>query len=164
MCVYVCDLCVCCVMCRAQAVHKVEECRLKPVNCKYCNMLVPGVQKKEHEDYCGNRSIDCDLCSEKIPRRGTLCMSECVRLCVCVCVCVCVCEVGRGSAANILTIHNFFLGYVWVTWVTPFVVQGWTFICPPSTVSTHVSINKGVGRRRGMFRWACPHACKSVCT
>lgn len=42
--------------------HAANECPKRMVACQYCDMQVTGVDRIEHEDYCGSRTSRCDGC------------------------------------------------------------------------------------------------------
>eukprot|EP00455_Lapot_gusevi_P015052 TRINITY_DN17597_c0_g1_i10.p1 TRINITY_DN17597_c0_g1~~TRINITY_DN17597_c0_g1_i10.p1 ORF type:complete len:263 (-),score=76.26 TRINITY_DN17597_c0_g1_i10:141-929(-) len=49
--------------------HKTENCPLRLVQCKYCQVRIPANNKAEHEEICGGRSVECDICRELVARR-----------------------------------------------------------------------------------------------
>lgn len=48
--------------------HKSEECVFRKENCKWCNLLIAVNSKAVHEDYCANKSVECVVCHELVPR------------------------------------------------------------------------------------------------
>jgi hypothetical protein len=49
--------------------HKQNDCMQRIVSCKFCDTKLPFVQKQDHEQLCGARSIPCEICNELVPRR-----------------------------------------------------------------------------------------------
>lgn len=53
----------------SQAVHKAHECSRRKFPCVFCQLQVSESEKQAHEDFCGARSVECELCSAPVPRR-----------------------------------------------------------------------------------------------
>jgi hypothetical protein len=48
--------------------HKSDECRLRSVACRWCKLQLSKTDQSSHEQYCGARSVECDVCGEAVPR------------------------------------------------------------------------------------------------
>jgi len=53
----------------ALALHKAEECKMRPAACPYCHMQMAHRLVFEHQQSCGAQTIPCDRCSKPVPRR-----------------------------------------------------------------------------------------------
>ncbi|KAK6940271.1 hypothetical protein RJ641_029802 [Dillenia turbinata] len=49
--------------------HKGENCPQRIVTCEYCEFPLPAVDLFEHQEFCGNRTEYCQLCSRYIRLR-----------------------------------------------------------------------------------------------
>jgi hypothetical protein len=50
------------------AIHKQEECPLRMLKCKYCQVSIPATEHKAHETYCGSKTTACEICGKAVPR------------------------------------------------------------------------------------------------
>lgn len=48
-----------------------EYCYMKPMQCKYCELLIPQLdgQFENHSTYCGSKTRDCEVCGAVITAR-----------------------------------------------------------------------------------------------
>jgi hypothetical protein len=53
------------------SLHQTEECRLRPQNCKWCNLQISLAKMDAHEGPCGSRTVECTMpgCNQAVPRR-----------------------------------------------------------------------------------------------
>lgn len=49
--------------------HQKNECTMRMQPCIFCQMNVPVLELKEHETYCGAKSVPCELCQKPVPRK-----------------------------------------------------------------------------------------------
>lgn len=46
--------------------HKANECALRQVPCRFCKVPTPFARLPEHENYCGSKSVVCDMCNKMV--------------------------------------------------------------------------------------------------
>jgi len=48
-----------------------EYCAMKPIQCKYCELVIPVTdeQYEKHIGYCGSKTRDCEFCGSKVMQR-----------------------------------------------------------------------------------------------
>ena len=49
--------------------HEKNECALRLLPCVYCECPLPAKEIKEHQDWCGSRTEECELCGQRVQFR-----------------------------------------------------------------------------------------------
>lgn len=45
--------------------HK-QYCHLKPIQCKYCELVIPVDQFDKHSTFCGSKTKECEECGMQV--------------------------------------------------------------------------------------------------
>ncbi|ETO26798.1 hypothetical protein RFI_10336 [Reticulomyxa filosa] len=65
-----CDLCHEKLLSSLMLVHQKHECLLRLVPCQWCGMKLKFALLTEHETYCQNLTVECELCGQAVRRKG----------------------------------------------------------------------------------------------
>lgn len=45
---------------------------MRPVKCRWCGISIPFIDKREHEGYCGGKSVPCEICGKSVARNSMI--------------------------------------------------------------------------------------------